>query len=64
MIIPDENPSTRRRWDRPIPRIGDTTSSATRAADPTGWSLGDQGQQGLDIPIDTRRDSPRYPHDE
>ena len=64
MIIPDENPSTSRRWDRPIPRIGDTTSSATRAADPTGWSLGDQVQQGLDIAIDTRRDIRRYRHDD
>lgn len=64
MIIPDENPSTSRRWDRPIPRIGDTTSSATRAADPTGWSLGDQVQQGLDTAIDTRRDIRRYRHDD
>ena len=64
MIIPDENPSTSRRWDRPIPRIGDTTSSATRAAAPTGWSLGDQVQQGLDIAIDTRRDIRRYRHDD
>jgi len=64
VIIPDENPSTSRRWDRPIPRIGDTTSSATRAADPTGWSLGDQVQQGLDIAIDTRRDIRRYRHDD
>lgn len=64
MIIPDENPSTSRRWDRPIPRIGDTTSSATRAAAPTGWSLGDQVQQGLDTAIDTRRDIRRYRHDD
>ena len=64
MIIPDENPSTSRRWNRPIPRIGDTTSSATRAADPTGWSLGDQVQQGLDTAIDTRRDIRRYRHDD
>jgi nicotinate-nucleotide--dimethylbenzimidazole phosphoribosyltransferase/5,6-dimethylbenzimidazole synthase len=64
VIIPDENPSTSRRWDRPIPRIGDTTSSATRAAAPTGWSLGDQVQQGLDTAIDTRRDIRRYRHDD
>lgn len=64
MIIPDENPSTSRRWNRPIPRIGDTTSSATRAAAPTGWSLGDQVQQGLDTAIDTRRDIRRYRHDD
>nr|WP_276534681.1 5,6-dimethylbenzimidazole synthase [Cutibacterium modestum] len=64
VTIPDENPSTSQRWDRPIPRIGDTTSSATRAADPTGWSLGNQVQQGLDAAIDSRRDIRRYRHDD
>ena len=64
MTTPDENPSTSQRWNRPIPRIGDTTSSAARADDPTGWSLGDQVQQGLDTAIDARRDIRRYRHDD
>ena len=64
MTTPDENPSTSQRWNRPIPRIGDTTSSAARAGDPTGWSLGDQVQQGLDTAIDARRDIRRYRHDD
>ncbi|MSS45693.1 5,6-dimethylbenzimidazole synthase [Cutibacterium sp. WCA-380-WT-3A] len=64
MTTTDENPSASQRWNRPIPRIGDTTSSATRAADPTGWSLGDQVQLGLDAAIDARRDIRRYRHDD
>ncbi|MDU5025864.1 MAG: 5,6-dimethylbenzimidazole synthase, partial [Cutibacterium avidum] len=64
MSTPDETASTSERWARPIPRIGDTTSSATRAADPAGWSLGDQVQQGLDTAIDARRDIRRYRNDD
>ncbi|MDO4411769.1 5,6-dimethylbenzimidazole synthase [Cutibacterium sp.] len=68
MSTPDKTPSTSKRWARPIPTIGDTTSSATRAADPAGWSLGDQVQHDLDAAIDARRDIRRYrnediPHD-
>ncbi|WCC80700.1 5,6-dimethylbenzimidazole synthase [Cutibacterium equinum] len=64
MSTPDETAPTSQRWARPIPKIGDTTSSAARAADPAGWCLGDQVQQGLDAAIDARRDIRRYRHDD
>ena len=28
-------------YPRPVPLVGDTTSAATRAADPGGWALDD-----------------------
>lgn len=44
-------------WPRPIPTVGDTTSAADRAADPTGWAM--PGAPLGDV-IDARRDIRRY----
>ncbi len=47
-------------WARPIPTVGDQTSAAHRAADPTGWSLGAQTIEALREVIGARRDIRRF----
>src|SRR5690606_4027302 len=48
------------RWERPVPLVGDTTSAAARAADPSGWRLGDDDRAGLYTAIGARRDVRRF----
>uniref|UniRef100_UPI000838E392 5,6-dimethylbenzimidazole synthase n=1 Tax=Kribbia dieselivorans TaxID=331526 RepID=UPI000838E392 len=48
---------------RPTPTIGDRTSAATRAGDPTGWRMGDHVAPLADV-IAARRDIRRFRPDE
>lgn len=50
----------RRRWSRPVPLIGDPTSSAERSASPDAWRLSDEDRRGLYEAIRSRRDVRRY----
>lgn len=43
-----------RRWSRPVPLIGDRTSSAERSAQPDAWRLSDADRRGLYEAIHTR----------
>ena len=47
-------------WPRPRPLIGDTTSSAERAGDPTGWALPATTRAALAEAIAARRDVRRF----
>ncbi len=47
-------------WPRPVPVIGDTTSAASRAADPGGWAFGSDTIDALRAVLETRRDVRRY----
>ncbi|HEY7147235.1 MAG TPA: 5,6-dimethylbenzimidazole synthase [Streptosporangiaceae bacterium] len=47
-------------WPRPRPLIGDTTSSAERAADPASWALPGSTQAALAEVIAARRDVRRF----
>jgi nicotinate-nucleotide--dimethylbenzimidazole phosphoribosyltransferase len=51
---------TEETWMRPVPRIGDTTSAAGRAADPRGWAMGADAIQALQTVMAGRRDIRRY----
>jgi nicotinate-nucleotide--dimethylbenzimidazole phosphoribosyltransferase len=48
------------RWPRPVPLIGDRTSAAERAADPTAWAFDRATIAALHAVIDARRDVRRY----
>ncbi len=48
------------RWPRPRPLIGDTTSSAERAAGPSGWALPAATRDALADVIGRRRDVRRF----
>ncbi|MGE3620802.1 MAG: 5,6-dimethylbenzimidazole synthase [Acidimicrobiia bacterium] len=48
------------RWARPVPRIGDATSAAERAAAPDAWRLPDDQRRGLYAAIGARRDVRRF----
>jgi nicotinate-nucleotide--dimethylbenzimidazole phosphoribosyltransferase len=50
----------RMTWPRPVPTVGDRTSAAERAADPTGWALGADVAAALDEVLAQRRDVRRY----
>lgn len=52
--------NTDRRWERPTPIIGDTTSAVERAEKPDGWALPDDVRDALDRVIGARRDIRRY----
>ena len=52
--------NTDRRWERPTPVIGDTTSAVERAEKPDGWALSDDVRDALDRVIGARRDIRRY----
>ena len=54
---PGQEPSVPQR---PTPTIGDASSARQRAADPTGWSLGEQVQDALAQVVTSRRDIRRY----
>jgi nicotinate-nucleotide--dimethylbenzimidazole phosphoribosyltransferase len=52
-----------RRWPRPVPLIGDRTSSAERAADPRGWAFDPDQRRALYDVVEARRDIRRFRHD-
>jgi nicotinate-nucleotide--dimethylbenzimidazole phosphoribosyltransferase len=62
-----EDPATgsadTRRWPRPVPLIGDRTSSAERAADPRGWAFDPDERRALYDVVEARRDIRRFRHD-
>ncbi|WP_347060069.1 5,6-dimethylbenzimidazole synthase [Blastococcus sp. HT6-30] len=47
-------------WPRPVPVIGDRTSAAQRAADPSGWAFDPNTVAALHAVVDARRDVRRY----
>jgi nicotinate-nucleotide--dimethylbenzimidazole phosphoribosyltransferase len=47
-------------YPRPVPLVGDTTSAATRAADPGGWAFDDGTVEALHTVLSARRDIRRY----
>ncbi len=47
-------------WPRPVPLIGDRTSAAERAADPTGWAFPTEARDALHDVIKARRDIRRF----
>ena len=47
-------------WPRPVPVIGDTTTAAERADDPTGWAFDQPTITALHDVIAARRDVRRY----
>ena len=47
-------------WPRPVPLLGDTTSSSERSADPTGWKFPDDAISNLFSVISSRRDIRRF----
>jgi len=51
-------------WRRPVPLIGDATSSAERDDDVTGWAFDDATRAALDRVIGARRDIRRYRPDD
>ena len=56
--------SSGRIWRRPVPLIGDATSSAERDDDITGWAFDDATRAALDRVIGARRDIRRYRPDD
>lgn len=60
--MPTPDPET--RWPRPVPVIGDTTTSAERAADPRGWAHPPSTVDGLYEVLRSRRDIRRFRPDE
>jgi nicotinate-nucleotide--dimethylbenzimidazole phosphoribosyltransferase len=51
-------------WWRPVPLVGDRTSAATRAADPSGWAFDAGSIDALHAVIAARRDVRRYRPDQ
>jgi nicotinate-nucleotide--dimethylbenzimidazole phosphoribosyltransferase len=47
-------------WPRPVPTIGDQTSSSDRAADPRGWAFSDEDRAVLGRIMGSRRDIRRF----
>lgn len=47
-------------WPRPIPVVGDTTSAAQRAADPTAWAFSELARSALHDIVGARRDIRRF----
>jgi nicotinate-nucleotide--dimethylbenzimidazole phosphoribosyltransferase len=47
-------------WPRPVPLIGDTTSAADRAENPTGWAFSSEDMRALEAIIGARRDVRRF----
>ncbi|SDO69222.1 cob(II)yrinic acid a,c-diamide reductase [Nakamurella panacisegetis] len=48
------------RWSRPVPLIGDRTSAAQRAEDPTGWAFPEHARDAVYEVIRARRDVRRF----
>uniref|UniRef100_UPI000DEFDC9A 5,6-dimethylbenzimidazole synthase n=1 Tax=Janibacter anophelis TaxID=319054 RepID=UPI000DEFDC9A len=49
-----------RRYARPVPTIGDTSSAAQRRDDPSGWAMGGVVTEALAAVVAGRRDIRRY----
>lgn len=49
-----------RRYARPVPTIGDTSSAAQRRDDPSGWAMGGVVTEALTSVVAGRRDIRRY----
>lgn len=49
-----------RRWERPIPVVGDTTSAAERREDPSGWRFSEQIRAAFYEVVASRRDVRRF----
>jgi len=47
-------------YERPVPTVGDPTSAAARAADPTAWAFGKDTVEALHQVIGARRDVRRF----
>jgi nicotinate-nucleotide--dimethylbenzimidazole phosphoribosyltransferase len=47
-------------WPRPVPLVGDVTSASQRAADPTGWAMGEEVRDALHRVVGARRDVRRF----
>jgi nicotinate-nucleotide--dimethylbenzimidazole phosphoribosyltransferase len=47
-------------WPRPVPLVGDPTSASQRAADPTGWAMGEEVLAALHRVVGARRDVRRF----
>ena len=47
-------------WPRPVPLVGDTTSAAQRAAEPTAWAFPEAARSALYDIIGARRDIRRF----
>lgn len=47
-------------WARPVPLVGDPTSAAARAADPSGWAFDETTIAALHTVLAARRDVRRY----
>ncbi|WP_316670943.1 5,6-dimethylbenzimidazole synthase, partial [uncultured Propionibacterium sp.] len=58
------NQSPEHIWHRPVPVIGDATSSAERDGDAAGWAFDDATRAALDRVIGARRDIRRYRPDD
>jgi nicotinate-nucleotide--dimethylbenzimidazole phosphoribosyltransferase len=56
-------PTDARRWPRPVPLVGDRTSSAERGADPRGWAFDPDERRALYAVVGARRDIRRFRHD-
>jgi hypothetical protein len=57
---PDVGSTDTRRWSRPVPLIGDRTSSAERGSDPRGWAFDDDDRLALYAVLEARRDIRRF----
>ena len=53
-----------RRWQRPVPLVGDVTTAAERAAAPWGWALPAGERRAVRHAIDARRDVRRFRPDD
>jgi nicotinate-nucleotide--dimethylbenzimidazole phosphoribosyltransferase len=53
-------PSTQMVQPRPVPSIGDQTSAADRAAEPSGWAFSETDRASLYAIIEARRDIRRF----
>ncbi|WP_252974340.1 5,6-dimethylbenzimidazole synthase [Janibacter melonis] len=49
-----------RRYARPVPTIGDTSSAAQRREDPAGWAMGEDVTEALAAVVAGRRDIRRF----
>jgi 5,6-dimethylbenzimidazole synthase len=47
-------------WPRPVPLVGDPTSASQRAAEPTGWAMGEEVLAALHRVVGARRDVRRF----
>ena len=52
--------ASRDLWPRPVPVVGDRSSAAQRAADPSGWALPEPDRAALARAVGARRDIRRF----